>query len=187
MNILIVYGTLEGQTEKIAEYMAGMIRNRGHHASIHMGWHLPTTYSTDGFDAAIIGGSVHMKSYPACINKFILTHGSWLNSVPSAFFTVCLGVISKHEEHRNEAYQYESTFLGQVGWQPIISGTFAGALKYSKYPLTTRLIMKMISRREGRSTDTTHDHEYTNWDDVERFTDRFLTEAMKTVNIEIAS
>lgn len=187
MNILIVYGTLEGQTEKIAKYIADVIRSRGHHVTIHMGTQLPTRYSTGDFDGAIVGGSVHMRSYPAGINKFILTHSTWLNSVPSAFFTVCMGVISKNKEARIEAYNYDSAFLSRIGWRPLLSGTFAGALKYSKYPLATRLVMKLIAKREGTSTDTAHDHEYTNWDDVKQFTDRFLAEAENAINLDKAS
>jgi menaquinone-dependent protoporphyrinogen oxidase len=34
--------------------------------------------------------------------------------------------------------------------------------------------MKRIAKREGGSTDTSHDHEYTDWDAVARFTNRFL-------------
>ena len=34
--------------------------------------------------------------------------------------------------------------------------------------------MKMISKKEGRTTDTSQDYEYTNWDAVKSFVISFL-------------
>jgi menaquinone-dependent protoporphyrinogen oxidase len=34
--------------------------------------------------------------------------------------------------------------------------------------------MKWISKREGGSTDTSRDHEYTDWVSVERFAEEFI-------------
>ena len=35
MNVLIVYGTTEGQTRKIAEWTATHVRERGHQVELH--------------------------------------------------------------------------------------------------------------------------------------------------------
>ena len=37
----------------------------------------------------------------------------------------------------------------------------------------SRMLLKVISRRSGRPTDTSRDHELTNWDQVTRFADEF--------------
>jgi menaquinone-dependent protoporphyrinogen oxidase len=55
-----------------------------------------------------------------------------------------------------------------------------GALLYTRYDFFKRMMMKMISRQQGRTTDTAHDHEYTDWADVEAFVDEFLTAAGST-------
>jgi menaquinone-dependent protoporphyrinogen oxidase len=34
--------------------------------------------------------------------------------------------------------------------------------------------MKLIAKQQGGDTDTSHDHEYTDWDDLTRFVDEFL-------------
>ena len=46
----------------------------------------------------------------------------------------------------------------------------AGALAYSHYNLLVRFIMKRIARSAGADTDTSHDYEYTDWADLDRFT-----------------
>lgn len=174
MNILILYGSLEGQTEKIAEFMADSIRDRGHRADIQSGGNLPGHFSVDNYEAIIIGGSIHMGKYPAYVKKFIVANHLWLRSIPSAFFTVCMAVNSQDEKSRETAMHYSDDFLAHVNWQPDLTETFAGAVKYTQYNWLIRIIMKFISRKEGGSTDTSRDHEYTNWESVEHFVEKFM-------------
>ena len=174
MNILIIYGSLEGQTEKISGYIADIIRNKGNKVTTLSAEQLPSDFSPDNYDAAIIAGSIHMGKYPDYIKKFVTSHSGWLNTTPSAFFTVCMAVNSKHAQSREEAMRYGAKFFVQTGWQPDLIETFAGAVKYTKYNFVTRFIMKLISKREGGSTDTSHDHEYTDWESVKRFAEKFL-------------
>lgn len=179
MNILILYGTVEGQTTKISERMADIIRSKGLQATTQCGSQLPTDFSINDFDAIIVGGSIHMGDYPAYLKKFVTTHSDWLNNVASAFFTVCMAIHSQRETSREEAKRFGEDFVAQAGWQPNFIETFAGAVKYTQYNFVTRFIMKLISKREGGSTDTARDHEYTDWEAVVRFTDKFITEIME--------
>ena len=174
MNILILYGTLEGQTAKIAERITAIIRNKGHQVDLLSASLLPDNFSVDHYDAAIIGGPIHMGRYPEPVKKFVTSHCEWLNRAPSAFFTVCMAVNSQHEKSRKEAVRYRDNFIAQSGWHPALLEIFAGAVKYTQYNLITRLIMKWISKREGGSTDTSRDHEYTDWVSVERFAENFI-------------
>ena len=180
MHVLIVYGSKEGQTAKIAEYMAQIIRSRGLQASTYSGKEIGADFTTDGFDAAIVGGSIHMENYPAYLRGFVRKHRDWLNEVPSAFFTVCMAIRSQNADDREAAKDYGKHFTDTIRWRPILVDTFAGAVKYTQYNFITRFIMKMITKREGGSTDTRHDHEYTDWDAVARFTNRFLEKLLVT-------
>ncbi|MGD8568500.1 MAG: menaquinone-dependent protoporphyrinogen IX dehydrogenase [Gammaproteobacteria bacterium] len=173
MNILILYATQEGQTEKVANRMAENLRKQGHKVTTQSGEHLPATFNFELYDAAVIGGSIHMGHYPRYLKKYVTQHRDWLNNVPSAFFTVCMAVKSKLSASRQEAIAYGENFIKETGWRPALIATFAGAVKYTHYNLITRFIMKRIARGEGGSTDTSQDHEYTDWDAVQRFTEQF--------------
>ncbi|WP_455221676.1 menaquinone-dependent protoporphyrinogen IX dehydrogenase [Kaarinaea lacus] len=183
MNILILYASLEGQTQKIAERIAQELRNKGYQVTNQSAEHLPNNYNSDSFGAVIIGGSIHMGHYPKYLKKFVSSHADWLNSVTSAFFTVCMAIHSQQEKSRQEAITYGDNFIKQTGWQPALTTTFAGAVKYTQYNFITRFIMKRISRREGGSTDTSRDHEYTDWDSVVLFAEEF---AEKIANLQDA-
>jgi menaquinone-dependent protoporphyrinogen oxidase len=74
VNILILYATLEGQTEKVAEHMAQVLRNKGHQVTSQSAERLQDNFNLDSFEAAILGGSIHMGRYPKFLKKFISQH-----------------------------------------------------------------------------------------------------------------
>jgi menaquinone-dependent protoporphyrinogen oxidase len=176
MNILFIYGSSEGQTKKISGLIADIISSKGHQVTLQPGNQLPADSSIDTYDAAIIGSSIHMGDYPDYIKEFVITHRDWLNTIPTAFFTVCMSVHSQLARSRDEAVRYRDGFLAETGWLPKLTKTFSGAVKYTEYNFITRFIMKLVSKREGASTDTSRDHEYTDWVSVERFAEKIIVE-----------
>jgi menaquinone-dependent protoporphyrinogen oxidase len=181
VNILILYATLEGQTEKVAERMAQVLRNKGHQVTSQSAERIQDNFNLDSFEAAILGGSIHMGHHPKFLKNFVSQHLDWLNSNTTALFTVCMGINSQEAKSRQEAQTYGEHFIKQTNWHPALTATFAGAVKYTQYNIITRFIMKMISKHEGGSTDTSHDHEYTDWDAVARFAEQF---AEKIANLQ---
>lgn len=179
MNVLIVFASKEGQTEKIAQFIAEVFRRHGHQVTTKSGEHLPEYFSIESFDAAIIGGSIHMGDYPHYLKKFVTTHRDWLNQAPSAFFTVCMAIHSKNEKEQLEARVYGQKFIKKTNWQPDLMETFAGAIKYTQYSFLTQKIMQFIAKKEGGNTDISQDHEYTDWNAVTRYAVQFLGELGK--------
>jgi len=173
MDVLRLYATLEGQTAKIAQYVAQTLRNCDQYVAIHTIAQLPVNFTLDVYDAIIIGAPVHMGQYPKLLKIFARQHHDWLNQHPSALYTVCMAINSQRPESRQQAAGYVEKFLGDTQWQPTQTITLAGAIKYTRYGFVTRYIMKRIARREGNSTDTTRDHEYTDWEAVTRFAQKF--------------
>ena len=60
-------------------------------------------------------------------------------------------------------------FIDATGLDPEMVGLFAGALAYTRYGWLKRAVMKRIVASEGGNTDTSRDHEYTDWDAVDDF------------------
>jgi menaquinone-dependent protoporphyrinogen oxidase len=172
MNILIVYGTTEGQTRKIARFMDDVLTNAGNKVTIADASEEPP--APKNYDAILIGASIHMHNYQSPVKHYITRYVTELNIIPGAFFSVCLAVASDLEEEHKEAQKITNDFLEQTRWKPLMTTQIAGALKYTQYDFFKRLIMKMISKKEGRTTDTSQDYEYTNWDAVKSFMISFL-------------
>lgn len=173
-NVLILYATTHGQTGLIAERMAATAHAHGHRATLVSIEEPHTEPSPMHFDAVMIGGSVHASKFSQKLLVYIRRHRRELAEMPTAFFSVCLGIASVREEDHATARACVQTFLQSAEWKPGMVSIFPGALKYTRYGLFIRWIMKSIARREGLATDTSRDHVYTDWEDVVRFTEHFL-------------
>jgi len=108
------------------------------------------------------------------VYRWIEEHRAALTRVPTAAFTVCLAIRSENAAERAEAEAFAQLFEKRTGWKPDASDVFAGALKYLEYNWLVRMVMKYIAKHEGGSTDTSHDTEYTDWTQVDRFADAFF-------------
>lgn len=62
-------------------------------------------------------------------------------------------------------------------FEPLDTTVLAGALAYQKYGFFKRLVMRRIVGLAGGETDTSQNHEYTNWAEVSRFVERFMAKA----------
>ena len=184
-RVLIAYGTAEGHTARIAQFLALAIRGQGFEAQAveveRAGAGVP-----EGYDAVIVGASIHMGKHERCVLKYVRQNRDPLQRLPSAFFSVSLAARDNTEEARKEADGYIEEFVQQTGWHPRKIGRFAGALLYTRYGFFTRWIMQKIARDKGSpDTDTSRDYVYTDWDGVKRFADEFL-ESLVPEGVQLA-
>jgi menaquinone-dependent protoporphyrinogen oxidase len=172
-KILIAYGTSEGQTAKIADHLAEVIRAQGHDVfpmNIERGAPAPA-----GYDAVIVGASVHKGKHQRWVVDYVRRNRPALEHLPSAFFSVSLAIQDGTEKGRLEAEGYVETFIKETGWYPEKAGLFAGALVYTKYNFLLRWVMRWIARSRGsRDLDTGRDYVYTDFAAVQRFAEEFL-------------
>lgn len=173
-HIAVLYGTTEGQAAKIAQHIAAHLRTAGHTVdTLHLA-EQPDDFDLARYAAAILGASIHEGHHQRYVLRWVTQNVDALQKLPSAWFSVCLAINSPHPKERDEAAAYPSEMTRKTGWAPTLSTTFAGALKYTQYNWLKRMLMREIARREGGNTDTTQDHEYTDWSAVDAFADRLL-------------
>lgn len=177
MKLLIMYGTTEGQTRKIAHYVKDAAAERD--CAVTICDSTNELLSVEGFDAVIIASSIHGGKYHAAVAEYVKKYAAQLNSIPSAFLSVSLTAASDNKESWKELNEITDHFLKYCGWKPTHTLQVAGALKYTEYDFLKRMLMRMISQRAGGSTDTKHDHEYTKWDEIKAFVKEF-TQKQKT-------
>ena len=170
-RLLIVYGTTEGHTRKVAGRIAEVARGRGYAAAvIEAGLHPPP----DRYDAVIVAASVHHLRHQASVTHFVREHLLTLRRLPTAFFSVSLTAALPDVDHQEEAGACVEDFLDETRWRPGATFLVGGALLYSKYDFFKRMLLKMIARQYGRDTDVTHDYEYTDWEKLQRDAEEFL-------------
>lgn len=164
MKILIIYSTTEGQTRKISRYMTEVLKGKGHQVTLCDVTDDPP--NPIDFDYVFVGASIHMGKYQKPIKYFIKENLDALNNIKSIFFSVCLAVASDLPEEHEEAEETLSHFIRGLGWKPNNIFHVAGALKYTQYNWLIKLVLKNIAKKQGDSTDTSRDHEYTNWEQL---------------------
>jgi menaquinone-dependent protoporphyrinogen oxidase len=169
-NVLIPYGTTEGQTAKIAEVIADVIRDLGHGAEAVDIKTLSDTVP-DGYDAVIIGASIHMGKHDKQVVEFVHKNHHTLDRLPSAFFSVSLAAHGDSQEAEGYVDQFEE----ETGWHPDGIALFGGALLYTHYGFIKRHMMKKIAgdKPGNLGLDTSRDYVYTEWDAVKRFAEHF--------------
>ena len=172
-KILIPYGTTEGQTARIAECIAEVIRGHGDEVeAVDVGEVTDTI--PDGYHGVIVGASIHMGKHDKHVVEFVRKNRDMLERMPSAFFSVSLAAHGDTEE----AEDYVEQFERETGWRPAKIALFGGALLYTHYGFIKRHMMKRIaSDKPGHlGTDISRDYVYTEWDGVRRFAEDFLTD-----------
>jgi menaquinone-dependent protoporphyrinogen oxidase len=181
-KIIVPYGTTEGQTAEIADYIVDVLRAHGHDAKAVDIKDAPADV-LDGWDAVIIGASIHMGRHADYVCDFARRHRATLELVPSAFFSVSLAAHGDTETAEGYIEQFEQ----QTGWRPADVAMFAGALLYTKYGFLKRHLLKKIAHDKpgDLGQDLSRDYIYTEWDGVRRFVDDFLATRLRaTVNSE---
>jgi len=173
-SVLVVYATRDGQTRKIAERIATVLRARRHVVELLDAARAPQDLDLSRFQAVLIGSPIRAQGYLRPVVRFVQSHRTTLDRLPTLFFSVGLAVVSKVHDGRAQTMQIVERLVAETGWRPRRVELVAGALPYTRYNFLVRFVMRRISKKEGGDTDTSRDYEYTDWSAVERFAVEFL-------------
>jgi menaquinone-dependent protoporphyrinogen oxidase len=182
--ILVLYATREGQTRRIAEHLAATARARNLTAEVVDAKRLSADFSLDSYSAAVLAASVHLQKHEPEMKEFVKRHLASLQLMPAVFLSVSLSEAGAEDPAATPARRAQSAadankmiqaFLTETGWHPSRLHAVAGALMYTKYNFLIRFVMKRIARQAGASTDTSHDHDYTDWEALDRILDELVS------------
>jgi menaquinone-dependent protoporphyrinogen oxidase len=166
-DFLVIYGTTDGQTAKIADALARDLRSLG--ATVDVVDAASSPPSPAGYRATVVAASVHAGGYQSAVVRWLQRHRALLSDRPAAFVSVCLGVLQHDAAVDVELEAIMSRLFAKTAWTPRIRKIVAGALPYTRYNLFKRWMMRRIVRKAGGDTDTTRDYEYTDWSDLADF------------------
>lgn len=171
---LVAYHSMEGQAAKVAERVAASLRRGGLEVDVRDAADAP---SPEGYDLLVVGDSIHAGRHSRELGDYLGLHEAELSVVPTALFQVCLTSAVHDEQHDATAARFVDELREATGVRPRVVGLFGGALAYTRYGWFKRQMMRLVARKEGGSTDTSRDHDLTDWAEV----DRFAAEALALV------
>jgi menaquinone-dependent protoporphyrinogen oxidase len=194
ISIGVFYATREGQTRRVAERVVDALCERGFGAVAIDVRTLRPPGGPGLCSAAVVAASVHMGHHEPEMVRFVKAHRAELQAIPNAFLSVTLSEASAERRESTAEARARShadvramttRFIAETGWQPQRVLPVAGALRYTQYNPFVRMLMKLIARRAGASTDTSRDHEYTNWAALDRFVEEFAADLARRCNVEV--
>jgi menaquinone-dependent protoporphyrinogen oxidase len=176
MKAAILFATREGQTRRIAERIAGDLREAGAAVDLFDLAMDPRVALSD-YALVCVASSVHIGKHERSAVAFAKRHRAELNRPSAVFVSVSLSEAGVEDPTRSEDDRRKSAedvqrmidhFVKETGWRPAHVFPVAGALVYTHYNRLLRFVMKRIARKAGGPTDTSRDHELTDWTAVDR-------------------
>ena len=167
MNLLIVFGTTEGQTAKIAKHVLQTAHGLGHTVALERA-DADGPVTPEGFDAVVLAGSVHAGRYQKPLEDYARAHAGALSAMPSLFLSVSLTAAGDDEEEWTELVACSERFAEETGWRPGRVEQVAGAFKFAGYGFFTYWAMRWIARQKGQTVGAHETREYTDWEALDR-------------------
>jgi menaquinone-dependent protoporphyrinogen oxidase len=172
-RFLVLYGTTDGHTARIARTIADALRIQGSEVDVIDAADASPSIWPHDYSGVVIAASVHAGRYQAAVRSWVRAYAPILQERPTAFVSVCLGVLQQDPRVRRDLDLIIDRFVKETGWRPTTTKIVPGALFYTRYNWIKRLVMKRIARKAGGDTDTTRNYVYTDWNDVRRFAEEF--------------
>jgi menaquinone-dependent protoporphyrinogen oxidase len=172
--VLIAYSTTEGQTRKVAEFMAEALAEQGFRADVVDVASERAAQVQPFYSSVFVGGSVHMGHHAPELASFLRTHAGWLATVPLALFSVSLTAAHEGPDSQATTARMIEDLLKDTGLTPLRRCRIAGALRYSEYGQVKRMVVRSVAKTTGAPVD--EDVEFTDWEDVRCFAVEFVRE-----------
>ncbi len=171
---LILFASSHGQTRSIAMTIAHELRVAGLD-SVVLNAASDALPSPDAFELVVIGSRIHFGRHAASVLDYMHRYRASLREMPTGFFSVSMAATDGGTDPNG----YLDTMVEGLGWRPAILAAIGGGLPYRRYNWALRFAMKQLSRVAGHPTDTSCNHELTDWDRVQLFAEDVANLARK--------
>lgn len=166
-DIVVLFESKYGQSEKIAHHLAARARRAGHQA-LALRITRDTPFELQKADGVVVVAPVYFGKHPAHVRAFLRAHREVLGERPLAFVSVSGSAANAEPAARAGAERLARAFVAEVGLAPQLVLTAGGAVAYPRYGLLLRLVARIAFARRGAPIDTTRVQEYTDWRSLER-------------------
>ncbi|WP_299494025.1 menaquinone-dependent protoporphyrinogen IX dehydrogenase [uncultured Shewanella sp.] len=173
---LIIYSTVDGQTQAICQKIKDINIQMGNEVTL-LSLSDANQATLSNYDKILIGASIRYGKHRAELYQFIEDNHEVLSSTVSGFFSVNV-VARKPEKNTPKTNPYMLKFLRLSSWKPQILEVFAGKIDYPKYGFFDRFMIRFIMKMTKGPTDLKGTFEFTDWEQVSLFAERFAKQKM---------
>ena len=172
MSVLVVYGTVEGQTEKIANFVAKVAREVDEDVHLYNTSDRSDSVRLDDFERVILAASVHERQHPADFEVYVAANFQALDARRTMFLSVSLS--AAFPEGLDDAQAYADEMKARTELDPDVEMLIAGAVRTRSYDYYAAQVLRHVVLK-GRNYDpAVQHHEFTDWDALEVGVKAFL-------------
>lgn len=172
MSLLVVYGTMEGQTGKIARFVETLARDSGEQTVLFDSADQTGKLSVTNFDKVVLAAPVHERRHPRSFEVFVSANREELARRRTLLLSVSLS--AAFDEGLEEAQDYVDEMKLRTGLDPDAESLVAGAVRSERYAFYETQVLRHVVLR-GRDFDpSVKEHEFTDWDKIQTTVSAFL-------------
>lgn len=172
MSVIIAFGTVEGQTGKIARFIEKLAKEAGEDVHIINTSDHSSTVNFEAVESVILAASVHERKHPKKFEVFVASEQKALAKARTLMISVSMS--AAFSEGHDEAQDYLDEMKMRTGLDPDVEMLVAGAIKSREYDYYATQVLKHVVLR-GRSFDPANqEHEFTDWKELGRGVHAFL-------------
>lgn len=163
MKILVLYGTTEGQTRKICEFIAEKLRSKGDLVTVTDASAPTARVDLRDYESVIVAASIHVGQYQRAVVQFVRDNHVRLNEMPSAFVSVSLSIVDSDAEERKSLATITDNFKAYTGWTNAEVHHVAGAFRVGEYNFFKGWVMRLVAWEKNLKLEPGKDLELTDW------------------------
>jgi menaquinone-dependent protoporphyrinogen oxidase len=171
MTILIIYSTIEGQTGKIVQFIQSKLEGAGHDVRLVDAEDKMVELSFDGVDKVILAAPVHERRHPKSFEFLVTTDRDALKARQTLMLSVSLK--AAFSQTCEEAQDFLDEMKLRTGLQPDAEMLVAGAVHPGYYDYYAEQILRHVIL-QGQDVDPHTEHEFTDWDALEKGVTAFV-------------
>lgn len=174
MNVLLLFASIEGQTAKIAQFMADEITRLGHSPMLHEADD-PTPLPVTEADAVILAAPVHQRRHPRAFEALVGGFRTSLDQRPTLMVSVSLS--AAFPEGIAEAIDYVTEMSMRTRFSPREIACVAGAVRTTQYDYFATQVIRHVVLRDRAYDPAEGEHEFTDWAELSTRLQTFLEAA----------
>jgi menaquinone-dependent protoporphyrinogen oxidase len=136
----------------------------------------PSITELQSYDGVIVGAPIHYGNYPQDILDWTWDHFTELTRVRTGLFTLSLSAADRRKKAREADDHMIRKFIQLADFHPHFVASFGDNLPYTQHGFVKRSLLKAFAIRGGCPTDTSRDHDLTDWEAVRQFVSAFCSD-----------
>jgi menaquinone-dependent protoporphyrinogen oxidase len=175
MSVLIIFASVEGQTQKVARFVADEVKAAGHAVRLVDASDNLAEVSFDDTDTVILAAPVHERRHPANFELILTASRMELAARRTLMLSISLG--AAFPELMEEAREYLREMKMRTGFLPDAEALIAGAVRPSSYGYYESQVLRHAVLRDQPNDPATQEQEFTDWGQLADVVADFLQRA----------